>query len=186
VRLFLALELPPSVRRALGAVRAELEERASGWRWVSADALHVTMRFLGEVDPELDARARPLWRAAAAGARPFAATLAGLGTFPPGGRPRVLWAGFDDDPPGSAAALAGALRQAARGLGLGLDRKERTFRQHVTLARARRGETVVRPVDAAVSRERFDIGELVLFRSRTDAEGARYTALERFPLVAEV
>ena len=71
MRLFLALEVPEAVRAGLVELRARLEPGCPGWRWVRAEAIHLTLRFLGEVDAETDRRSRESWRASAASVRPF-------------------------------------------------------------------------------------------------------------------
>ena len=181
MRQFLAVELPAERRAAMVAARRVLSDQEPSWRWVDIGGLHLTLRFLGEVGEELDARSRPVWRRAAATSAVFAARIAGSGTFPVRGEARVLWAGVEDDPPGSAARLAGAVESAARTLGF--EPQRRRFRPHITLARARRGRRPTRPAtELAVSRSSFTVSEVVLFRSELLPAGARYTALERFSL----
>jgi 2'-5' RNA ligase len=181
MRLFLAVDLPGAERSRLAALQDRLRSECSGWRWAAPPGIHLTIRFLGEIDAEQDQRAREGWRRAAASASCFRLQLAGLGRFPPTGRPRVLWVGTRDDPPGSAAALAAAVEQAAHEAGFAPE--PRPFRPHLTLARAARGRRQQLPSDTEFAQsEAFEVGELVLFRSQLQPHGARYTALERFPL----
>ena len=184
MRLFLAAELPAELAREAAAIQRRLRRELSGWRWVRPDGIHLTLRFLDEVDEERDRRARESWREAAAAGRAFRLEAGRIGQFPGRGRPRVLWLGVEErEPGGELAALAGRLEQAARRLGW--DAEERSFRPHLTLARAdRRG----RPC-ALESIESGEAGgwvrSLKLIRSRLGAGGASYTALDSFPLGAE-
>lgn len=182
MRLFLAVELPDAVRQGLDALQARLRDSWPGWRWVRPEGIHLTLRFLGEVDEATDAAARAGWRQAAAGCAAFRFRLEGLGRFPPGGRPRVLWVGVGEEgSSGRLAALATAVEGAARKAGFAAER--RTFHPHLTLARAKRGgrpqwgEGIEPGIEEAVAVDR-----LVLFRSELRPDGARYTALDSFPL----
>ena len=182
MRLFLAAELPDELLGQVEELRTSLAAKLDGWRWVRPLSVHLTLRFLGEVAPEADSEARDTWRRVAADARPFRLRLGGVGRFPANGRPRVLWVRVEETSPGDAlAALAAALEQAARGLGR--DAEVRAFRPHLTRARGRRGARPDEPHDAAVGiGTEVRVEALVLYRSLLEAGGARYTALESFPL----
>ncbi len=182
MRLFLAAKLPDELLGQVQDIRTSLALQLDGWRWVRPEGMHLTLRFLGEVAPESDRKARGTWRRVAAGARPFRVRLSGVGRFPARGRPRVLWVGLEETDPGDGlAGLAAELEQAARGLGW--EAESRSFRSHLTLARGRRGAHPAEPYDAAahVDTEVW-VRDLVLYRSQPEAGGARYTALESFPL----
>jgi 2'-5' RNA ligase len=181
VRQFLALDLSAEVRERAAVLLARLEASLSGWRFVRAEGLHVTLRFLGEVGDEADRSGRDLWRAAARAAVPFELRIGGLGTFPEGRRARVLWVGAEEL--GHAASLesvAAMLEDAARTLGL---RPEtRPFHAHLTLARATERPDPVPPRERDTFLGNLDVRELVLFRSRLARGGARYERIDAFPL----
>ena len=182
MRLFLAIELPAEVTDALRAARLALEPRCRTWRWVRAEGVHLTLRFLGEVVPEDDAGQRAAWRAAAAMHGPLRFRLGAVGTFPGGRRPRVLWVGVGDErPPSGLAALAEELERAARRLGF--EPETRGFHPHLTLARAARGGRGEPPPDGFAV-DPVEVGATVvsLMRSELGRGGACYTALERYPL----
>jgi 2'-5' RNA ligase len=185
VRLFLALELPPELREVLATERARLQQSLRGWRWARPESIHLTLRFLGEVDPELDRRSRETWRAVAARSRPFRIRLGGAGRFPPRGAPRILWLGTEEVEPGDALAeLAEAVERAARELGWPEER--RPFRPHLTLARAERGGRPDPPrEDRPAAGEGSVVREVALVQSHLHPSGARYTALESYPLSVE-
>jgi len=115
-------------------MRRALRVEAGALRWVEGEALHVTLRFLGEItEPEV-ARAVEAARIAAAASAAFSITLAGGGAFPSLRRPRTVWMGV----------AAGAERLAALSQALDTALVERQFRQdargfhaHVTVARVR-------------------------------------------------
>ncbi len=182
MRLFLAAGLPDELLGQVDEVRSSLAGRLDGWRWVRPAGVHLTLCFLGEVAPESDRRARGTWCRVAGAARPFRIRLGRVGHFPVGGRPRVLWLGVEETDPGDAlAALAAEVGHAARALGW--DATSRPFHPHLTLARGGRGGRPDRPhVVARPAGNEFRVRELVLYCSRLEPGGARYTALESFPL----
>jgi len=182
VRQFLAIELDARTRAALADLQASLKRSCPGWRWIDPAGVHLTLRFLGEVDAETDERARPLWRRAAGRGRAFRCEAGGVGVFPPRERPRVLWVGVHER--GDAGVLGGlAADLEADARSLGFPPETRRFRPHLTVARARKDERPVRPdgVDD-LSLAEFPVDAVTLFRSRLGPGGARYDVLEAFPL----
>ena len=138
MRLFLAIEIPDAWRReaarALGALTAALDAGARPLlRPVGADRLHLTVRFLGEVD---DALLAPLRTALAAAVPPVAVDLelAPAGSFGPAARTSVAWLGVGGDLE-TLRALAARVERAVAAAGLPPDRREP--RPHLTLARVR-------------------------------------------------
>ena len=123
---------------------------------------------------------RRLCQDAVARVEPFEIELGEAGRFPPRGRPRILWRGVG--PAGPLTALARRLEDAARELGFRAE--ERPFRPHLTLARARRGERATLPAgdDPLPAAGPFRVERATLFRSVLHPSGARYTALDHFPL----
>ncbi len=135
MRLFVAVNLPEADRDAVWAACAPLREAGLPVRWAAAGSLHVTLQFLGAVDP---AAVEPLGSAlasAVAGVRAFEVGLGGFGAFPDLDRPTVLWLGVERHP-----ALELLANDVARALApLGFAPELRPFRPHVTIGRARRG-----------------------------------------------
>jgi 2'-5' RNA ligase len=179
MRLFLALELPVEVRERLALLQSELRKKSSGWRWVRPESIHLTLRFLGEVDEHREPACRQGWREAVARFGRFRARVEGLGRFPETGRPRVLWVAVRAEPEERLGELASALEGAARSLGFAPE--TRPFRPHLTLARAHRRPRFSEPGEPVPAMS-LPVEEVVLFRSRLGPGGARYTALSRFPL----
>lgn len=124
IRLFTALALPPDIGAALMARQRSVE----GARWRPLEALHVTLRFYGELREDV---ARDLdGELAAIRAAPFEIELAGAGAFGEGPDLHAVWAGVAETPP--LVRLARACEVAARRCGLKPD--GRHYRPHVTLA----------------------------------------------------
>jgi len=97
LRTFIAIELPPELRRRvvvhIDRLRRELPDvRAS---WLREDNLHLTLRFLGDVPVTRIADVSAAVARATQAIEPFELTLSGCGAFPPHGRPKVLWIGIE-------------------------------------------------------------------------------------------
>jgi 2'-5' RNA ligase len=185
VRVFCAIELPEDVRalagRHIARLRGEFPRLKVGWD--REEKLHLTLKFLGEIEA---ARVENLSRAAHAAAdsvRAFELSIEGAGVFPPRGLPRVLWLGVKDDS-GGLARLHERLEEECASEGF--PREARAFRPHLTIARLRNSEGV-RPLASLhaatdfVSRP-FDARELVVIRSQLGPGGSRYTVLSRHAL----
>jgi len=182
VRSFVAVLLPDRVRAGLAAVSVELRGQTRGLAWVRADNLHLTLRFLGELEPRMLEPVREAVAAAAAAVPPFTVSLGGLGGFPSGRAPRVLWASI-----AAGAAELGTLYVALE-LALvarGLPGESRPFHPHVTLARARdpRGAGDLGSVlGAGPAFGEVRVGTLHLMRSDLGPRGSRYSVLAEVPL----
>lgn len=172
IRSFVALDLPGSVKQALGDLIAAMSRENAGVRWVRAEAIHLTLKFLGDVDESRLGDVSAVVDRAAAAVGPVPLSLDAVGAFPDTRRARVIWAGLAGET-GALAAL-----QAAVDAGLaeaGFEPERRPFLPHLTLGRRR----APGPVDAStvVPRTSFTCDRLTLFRSDLGPGGARYTAL---------
>ena len=176
-RTFVAILLPEPWREYLAAVVRDLAPKTSGLSWVKSENLHLTARFLGDLDETAVRRACDSVRGAAEGLEAPVATLGGLGGFPNLERPRVVWAGIEAGAEG-VSAVARAIEDALCHDGFG--RADKPFRPHVTLARVRERasglsavrDTVFPPRPGPASLERVQV-----MKSDLHPSGSRYTAL---------
>jgi 2'-5' RNA ligase len=180
-RLFVAVELPADARAAI--VRAVDALAPASLRRTAPDQLHLTVLFLGAVDPARVASIEARLAGVASRAEPFPTALTSFGVFPPRGATRVLRVGLSDEAR-SLEALAAETKRALADLVI---TEERPFRAHVTVARAREP---VRMASAAlgtpVEPVRFGVEALTLFRSHVGGGApARYEALRRWHLGRE-
>jgi RNA 2',3'-cyclic 3'-phosphodiesterase len=190
VRLFVALEIPAAVRDNLAAQIKELRDLPAaladqGLRWVRPENLHVTLKFIGEVEAaKLEGIRRTLTGIALDA--PVDVRFRGLGFFPDKEYPRVLWVGLSAS--GNLPVLARDIDRALEGQGLARD--ERAFTPHLTLARFKsRGfdETQRAAIEKNNEREfgAFQAREFHLIESELKPSGAEYTTLASFPLTLE-
>ena len=175
IRLFVALEIPEQVRTRM----ALLQGGVPGARWASDEQMHLTLRFIGEVDENV---AHDIDDALAGIRAPaFALELAGVGEF--GGKnPRALWAGVRAN-----EALMHLQKKVETALQrLGLPAEERKFSAHVTLARLRAApqEKVVQFLThhALFASGPFQVDHFVLFSSHLGSGGSVYHAERNYPL----
>jgi 2'-5' RNA ligase len=184
VRVFVALDIPTEVRQAIGEMIARLRDVARGARWVRADGVHVTLKFIGEIPAERGAAIELALR----GVRGLGidarveAKFRGAGFFPNERHPRVFWAGVEASP--NLAELSRAVD--ARLAPLAIAAETREFRPHLTLARFKSEDGLPRLRDEIKKLEPFDFGsmrasEFHLFQSQLGAGGAKYTKLASFP-----
>jgi len=182
MRAFLAIPLSEEVRAAACASREVLAASGDGWRFVRDDGLHVTMRFLGELDPSgRGALDTACLQAVSVEAR-LPLRLIGADVVPSRRRPKILWLGVvDESAEGRLARLAGRLESAVRSLGF--PPEERPFSAHVTLARARRGTRVlIPPVEQIGDLGSFVADRVVLYRSGLLPGGSVYHEEASYPL----
>lgn len=182
MRLFFAVEMPPEVRPALTALLERLRSVVRGVRWVQPEGIHLTLRFLGEVEPDrLDSIVDAV-RIGTAGHPPLQLRTHVLGTFPDRGRPRVAWLGLVDEA-GTLGSLYGALERALEGVGF--TPEGRPFMPHITLGRVRLGANPGPALDRIPPPRpaSFEVHEFVLMESTLSPKGARYTPWARFPLL---
>lgn len=134
MRLFVALNLPDGVRRALWAAAAPVRELGLQVKWARPEGIHVTLKFLGEVPGEREPELRAALGRAAVGGGALSLGVGGFGAFPGIDRPRVIWAGLDPDP--ALDLLQQRVEQQF--VPLGFPSETRPFRPHLTLGRAAR------------------------------------------------
>lgn len=182
IRSFLALEIPLAQRMRLAEEQERLRRRLPPARWVRPEGLHLTVKFLGEVDRELLLALAAELGPEVSGAGPVRVVFAGAGFFPNPKRPRVAWVGGSAEPIGP---LVTAVERVA--FRHGFERERRPWSSHLTMARLRepwreRDAQSFLHWGEGLSLEPFACDELVLFASSLEPGGAVYTALERIPL----
>jgi RNA 2',3'-cyclic 3'-phosphodiesterase len=186
MRLFLAVSLPQAVRQRLWDTTMPL--RAAGYpvRWVGVDGLHVTLKFLGEVDEQLEADIVAGVERAVGDARTFPVVMTGFGVFPSPTRPRVVWAGCEAN--ARLELIQHAIEREMDGLGFPIE--GRAFRPHVTLGRAHRDATprALHPLVAALEALEHDaevsVQSVDLMQSTLSPRGARYACRQSVELTA--
>ena len=186
-RVFIAAELPPTVRAELARAQEQLRRGNPPVKWVAPTAMHLTLRFLGETDVALLPALGTALRTALAGHARMTLQLTSAGAFPNMRRPSVVWAGVGGSTGAIERAAAAIETQVAA---LGFPRESRPFRAHLTMGRVRReatpaqlerlGEAIrsLPPLAPAA----WTVERVVLFRSELRGSGPVYTELDSVPL----
>ena len=190
MRSFIALEMPPEVRNFAAGLIKELKPSGADVKWVEPMNLHLTLKFLGEVDPGATADIITALEGALAGRGAPGLSAVGCGAFPRARAPRVVWLGLDGQTE-MVAQMARALETALEPLGFEPER--RAFKPHLTLGRVRRPRRGAKsPSTAPLSRAlaalattagpSFKANRVVLMKSTLTSSGPIYESLHRATL----
>lgn len=184
IRTFVAIELPNDIRRAITKVIDKLAPFSNDVRWVSAENLHITLVFLGDVeDRSVHAACQAVARACAK-IEPFHVSIQGTGVFPKPDRPRVLWTGLDV----GAEEITNLREQVANELDAAGFQFDWKFSPHITIGRVNRGrfsdhELVAKSTEFADKPfGEFVITDVSVMSSLLEKSGATYVRLSSAPL----
>jgi 2'-5' RNA ligase len=183
-RLFIAVDISDEVRRLAAEHIDMIRRHARDIRvsWEKPEKLHVTLKFLGNVDDQKAGAVRESAAAAAESFSPFRAAVSGTGVFPNAQRPRVLWLGIENAD-GALKALAARVDELL--IPIGFEKEKRRFSPHLTIARVREPGNGKGLADAHLEcrfdRIEWDVRELVIYQSELKTTGSVYRALARYP-----
>jgi 2'-5' RNA ligase len=186
IRSFVSIPITPAISAAARKIIKRLKPLDDSIRWVPLDNIHLTLKFLGDVDnveiPEICASIRRVTETVP----PFELRVHGTGGFPNREKPRVLFAGVDD-PSGRLVEMVGRMEQELAKLGF--KPEPRDYRPHLTLGRVRgnarrAGETLI---DALDQMQDIELGEMVvdevhLMASFLDKSGPTYQIMDTIEL----
>ncbi len=179
IRLFIAIDFPEEIKEMLGHLCYGLP----GARWVSENQLHLTLRFIGEVDEGMFQDIRD--DLACIKTDPLTLVLKGTGFFPPRKKPRIIWVGLKKND--RLIRLRNRLERKL--ITLGLEPESRKFSPHITLARLK--NTPVSKVSQFMSSNNlfrtppFPILEFHLYSSFLSAKGAIHQREASYPLTTD-
>jgi 2'-5' RNA ligase len=188
IRSFIAIELPDEVKSALDQLQAQLKTgKQLPVKWVDPYSIHLTLKFLGNIDVNKVREITAAMEAAAQGISPFKLEVKDLGVFPNLKRVRVVWVGVS----GEVAQLSQLQQRIESNLApLGFARESRSFTPHLTLARVREqaspdeqqsfGELIASTKFEAVYG--FDVDSINLMKSQLTREGAIYSRISSIKL----
>ncbi len=184
IRAFLAIEPPGEVRQALDNIQNSLKRSCPfDIRWVKPAAVHLTLKFLGDITEKDVAALSPVAQECAAQTAPLQLAVRKLGVFPSPKRPRVLWIGLEGD----IKPLLALQQNLEEGLeNCGFARETRPFQPHLTMGRIKSSRTSGDPARFLARGNDCTAGSfcarsLVLFKSDLRPQGAVYTDLASFP-----
>ena len=187
MRAFLAIDLPAEIRATLQSLQRELGQSRADVTWVEAAQLHVTLKFLDEIDERQRAAVEDLLGRVARCERPFTLGFGSLGAFPSAEAPRVIWVGLAE---GADVVVRVAEAIEREGAQIPLRSDERQYVPHVTLGRVgspNRRERLVQRIRtvAWTIPSPWRVASLALYQSVLTSTGPRYTLLAEVPLLGD-
>ncbi|MGD1119723.1 MAG: RNA 2',3'-cyclic phosphodiesterase [Dehalococcoidales bacterium] len=188
MRAFIAIELPAETRQALTGLEAEL--KAAGGapaRWVDPVNIHLTLKFLGDIDSDATGRIMAALQTASGGTHPFTVAVSGLGVFPNPKRVQIIWVGLT----GELDKLNRLQKRIEEELvPLGFPAEGRAFTPHLTLARVRdyAGPDARQKLGQLIEKTGFEaksqisVNAVHLIKSQLTREGPIYTKISTIEL----
>jgi 2'-5' RNA ligase len=184
IRTFIAVKLPETVLATIDGVQKQLAAHGFSVRWVTTGNIHLTLKFLGEVDEDEVEDIAAVLTEAVNGFAPLRLAAAGVGVFPSVKRARVIWVGLS----GQLPELAALQRSIADRLAMiGYPHEKRPFSGHLTLGRVKCQIAASRLTTAMgafgdFESETFAVDRVILFKSELRPSGAAYTELRQIIL----
>jgi 2'-5' RNA ligase len=184
MRTFIAIEIPAEIKKEMAEVQGRLKSPGVDAGWTRLEGIHLTLKFLGEIDEQRVPEIMNALTRAANGVGKFHLEIAGTGAFPNPKNARVVWIGVSGDIE-KLAALQFSIEEAMAGLGM--EREERKFTPHLTLGRIkyiRSRDAWVSALDALkdIRLAGFDVDAVSLMKSELQRSGAVYTEIGRVEL----
>lgn len=184
IRSFIAIEVPEEIKRGLAEIQERLKRTGADVGWTRPEGIHLTLKFLGEVEEERLVDIRKGVEQATKGFPNFVLEAGGIGIFPNPRSPRVLWIGIKDSGDTLKNLQEAIERETER---LGFKHEDRAFTPHLTLGRVRsqkNRDALIKSVEEfdKIELGSFDVKEISLMKSELGPKGAVYTELKKVDL----
>jgi 2'-5' RNA ligase len=176
MRTFLAVDVPEHIRKKIDDFIQVEAKRGLPIKWVRFENLHITLKFLGEIDEKKKAEITPVIKELGEKQNSFNMRLAGLGCFPSPRNPRVLWIGVKEGGE-MLCDIAAEIEEALARFGF---KEEKRFHPHLTIGRIKKLCKIDHILEKTIGSEPFSINAVTLFESTLRPEGPIYTALDEF------
>jgi len=183
-RAFIAVEIDPPHKQKLTNLISTLKQSDSEVKWVNGTQMHLTLKFLGNIEETKVQEISDALTSIANSTREFTITLSNIGTFPNAKRPRVIWIGVDKGK-NKLKLLAGQIETELDKLGF--PKETRDFKSHLTLGRVKSPKnlqnlTKLLTKTTFESQDKIKIDKLILFQSTLTPKGAIYRKLTELTL----
>ena len=176
MRTFVCIEIPASIRQRIDLLQEELRSIKAQVSWTKPGNIHLTLKFLGDVEASRIDRVHNAVARAVKGIGPFDIVVEGAGCFPSPRNPRVLWIGLSWIPEALKQLFARIDDELARE---GFPKEKRKFSPHLTIGRIREpgsGKGVAQAlIERGFAAETFEATEVIVMRSDLKPTGSIYT-----------
>ena len=183
VRCFVAIDIPEDVKAEIAGLQHSLKQLGARISWARSEGMHLTLKFLGDVESGLIPDVIDALDAAVSSSKAFTVSAEGVGCFPNSRRPRVMWVGLD----GGDSLMAVQEAVEAAMAPLGFDREKRKFNPHLTLGRVKSpqgiDDVVRRMEQLGFHRREFPALEIRLMQSDLKPTGAVYSVIHTISLL---
>ena len=183
IRTFICFEIPDSIKSRINKLQETLRKIDAQVSWSKPSNIHLTVKFLGNVESSRIERVSKALERSASGISPFEIEIGGVGCFPSPRSPRVLWVGVSTIPDQLRQLHANIDEQLERE---GFERETRKFSPHLTLGRIRAPHNSAKVAEALITTgfaaEAFIANDLILMRSDLKPAGSIYTPQTVIPL----
>ncbi|HTY45327.1 MAG TPA: RNA 2',3'-cyclic phosphodiesterase [Patescibacteria group bacterium] len=185
MRTFIAVSLPQGIKQQLGLLQEQLKRSAADVKWVQPHNIHVTLKFLGEIEEQKLGQITAMLQDTVKDKACFTASMSGLGAFPRMTAPRVIWSGINK---GKEDLIRIAKELEEKSGILGVPPEDRPFTCHLTLGRVRSSANLHRLVKiltetAQQPDQEFPVTKLTLFKSTLAPTGPVYEPLTEASLI---
>ncbi|MFH1878045.1 MAG: RNA 2',3'-cyclic phosphodiesterase [Candidatus Omnitrophota bacterium] len=178
IRGFIALELSGQAREELSVIERELKQTGADVKWVKPGSIHITLKFLGNIDPGRIPDIEKILRETFAGISSFDIVLGSIGVFPDWPHARVLWVGLSQGA-SELEMLASSVESVMEKEGFA--KEARPFSSHITIGRVKspknKNELEKLACSIKVTSVAVHISRVVLFKSVLTPRGAEYSPL---------
>ncbi|MFA5311119.1 MAG: RNA 2',3'-cyclic phosphodiesterase [Candidatus Omnitrophota bacterium] len=187
MRTFIAIELPAAIKKDLSYLQNRLKEFAADVNWVNPGNIHLTLKFIGEADPDDLQKAIKETESSLRDQLKFSITIANLGAFPGLNDPRVIWAGIKEGDR-NIRRIVSLIEESLEKIGIAKDK--RGFSCHITLGRVkslinkRLFNARVKEINGTLANEKikFNAEKVTVFKSNLRRGGPVYEALKEIAL----
>ena len=187
MRAFIAIELPEDIRKALAQLQNRLKSCGADVKWVEPNNIHLTLKFLGEIDDTQFNKITSILQNFLASANSFSAVISSIGAFPNINSPKVIWIGIDKGD-NEVKVIAKSLENEIKNVGIAME--DKSFSSHITIARIRSTlnlgklvkELKILESDFSLQVRGFDVTKITLFKSSLTPKGPIYEILKEVAL----
>lgn len=181
MRTFIAIELSDEIKSSLSQIESHLKYSGADVKWVDEKNIHLTLKFLGEIDEEKCNKVKDILDKIAGSSKSFEINIKDIGAFPKIDYPRVIWVGLDKGA-AESRSLAEKIDEALSGIGF--EKETRPFTAHLTIGRVRssKNKQALKEKMGSIGlqetrNKRQVVSSIILFQSKLTPKGSIYTKL---------